>query len=139
VAYRIAAGCIGCGACEFTCPTGAISQDGGFPVTFVVDPLACDDCSRCVALCPVDVLVPDPAWAVCLGRGCPLSSLRYAGWECSKGAHRCVQCGSMLWRPPDGEWVCSRCRLGEGGRGASCPKVRQAERLDLTVAVRPTA
>ncbi|MDA8147769.1 MAG: 4Fe-4S binding protein [Actinomycetota bacterium] len=133
MAYRVGDGCIGCGACEFACPTAAISQTADFPVTFVVDPLGCDDCARCVVVCPVDVLAPDPAWAVCNGRGCPLSSLRYAGWECSRGAERCRRCGSMLWRPPGGAWVCSRCRLGEDGRGASCPKVRQAERSGYAV------
>ncbi len=134
MAYRVGDGCIGCGACEFACPSGAISQTDAFPVTYVVDPLGCNDCADCVVVCPVDVLAPDPGWAVCRGRGCPLSSSRYAGWECSEGEDRCGTCGSMLWRPPGGAWVCSRCRLGEERRGASCPKVRHAEQLGLTVA-----
>ena len=28
MAYKITDGCIGCGACEGTCPVGAISNDG---------------------------------------------------------------------------------------------------------------
>jgi ferredoxin len=132
MADRVGDGCIGCGACEFAGPSGAISQADGFPVVYVVDPLGCNDCAACVVVCPVDVLAPDPEWAVCHGRGCPLSSSRYEGWECSEGEQRCEVCGSMLWRPPEGAWVCSRCRLGEEGRGASCPKVRHAERVGLT-------
>jgi len=130
MAYVVDSSCIGCGACEFACPHGAISQSDGYPVIYSVDPLRCDDCALCVAVCPVSALAPDPGWAVCYGRGCPLSSARYAGWECSVGERRCEVCGSMLWREStDADWVCSRCRLGEGGHGASCPKVRHHEAL----------
>jgi ferredoxin len=128
MAFRVLETCIGCGACEFACPSAAISQSEGFPVVYAVDPLRCNDCAECVPVCPVDALGPDPEWAVCHGRGCPLSSSRYAGWECSEGQERCDRCGSMLWRPAGGEWVCSYCRLGEGGRGASCPKTRPSAR-----------
>ncbi len=123
--------CLGCGACEFACATGAISQSAGFPVAYVVDPLLCNDCDRCLDVCPVDGLVPDEGWAVCHGRGCPLSSKRYADWECSEGRERCRACGSMLWRAPGGSWECRTCRtVGDGTvRGATCPKVRRAARL----------
>ncbi len=131
MAFAIDLSCIGCGACESICPHGAITQSEAFPVTYLIDPLRCDDCKLCVAVCPVDAIAPDPAWAVCYGRGCPLSSSRYAGWECSVGEVRCEICGSMLWRETlDSPWVCSRCRLGEGGKGASCPKVRHSETVD---------
>lgn len=119
--------CIGCGACELACRRGAISQGEAFPVLYEVDSLLCDDCEECLVVCPVDALVPDPTWAVCYGRGCPLSSSRYRGWSCSMGQDRCQACGQMLWHPPGGSSVCSRCRLGEGAVGASCPKVRHFE------------
>lgn len=53
---------------------------------------------------------------------------RYRGWACSEGTERFPRCGSMLWRPPAGDWVCSACRLGAGERGARCPKVERARR-----------
>lgn len=129
MALRVLASCIGCGACESACGRGAISQADSFAVVYVVDPLLCDDCMDCVPVCPVDALVADPEWAVCLGRGCPLASARYEGWECSRGDSRCPDCGAMMWRPPDGTWVCSACRTPKGDRGARCPKTERARRL----------
>lgn len=129
MAYRVLDGCIGCGACESACGQQAITQADGFAVAYLVDPLRCTDCTDCVTVCPVDALVPDPAWAVCFGRGCPLGSARYRGWSCSQGNERCPACGSMLWAAPEGGWVCSACRLGEGERGARCPKVERARRV----------
>ena len=37
-----------------------------------------------------------PRVTVCHGRGCPLSSSRYANTECSEGELVCPTCGSML-------------------------------------------
>ena len=36
MAYKITDGCIGCGACEGTCPVGAISNDGSVCVISTV-------------------------------------------------------------------------------------------------------
>lgn len=40
--------CINCGACESTCPNGAISEG---PERYVIDPQKCDDCGSCVDIC----------------------------------------------------------------------------------------
>lgn len=131
MALRITAECFGCGGCEFGCAQGAIHQTDGFPVVYEIDPLLCNDCGACLALCPVRAFEVDTAWAVCEGRGCPLSSKRYAGWQCTQGAWRCAECGSMVWRAPDSDvWVCRRCALADGEHAAICPKVRKAELLE---------
>jgi ferredoxin len=47
--------CIACGACEPECPEGAISEGDEI---FVIDPDLCTGCDDCVAVCPVDCIVP---------------------------------------------------------------------------------
>ena len=74
MSFKVTDDCIGCGACEFACPTGALSKTDSFLGVFVIDPYLCDDCALCVDKCPVMVIVPDPVWPVCHGRGCPLTS-----------------------------------------------------------------
>ena len=49
MAYKINEGCVGCGACEGTCPVGAISNDGG---VFVIDADTCIECGACAGACP---------------------------------------------------------------------------------------
>lgn len=123
--------CIGCGACDFSCPTGALTKTDSFLGLFVIDPYTCDDCALCVDKCPVLAIVPDPAWAVCHDRGCPLTSHRLEGVECAIWQQRCPSCGSTLWAAEASGWKCSRCDLG---MKVSCPKTRHLEE----VAVAPT-
>jgi len=58
--------CINCAACETECPNQAISRGADL---FVIDPTRCTECvgefdsSCCVEVCPVDCIVPDPAYA----------------------------------------------------------------------------
>jgi len=113
--------CIGCGACDFSCPTGALTKTESFLGLFEIDPFTCNDCAECVPKCPVFAIVPDPAWAVCEGRGCPLTSRRLEGVECAYWQERCVECGSTLWKI-DGAWTCSRCGAG---MKVACPRARK--------------
>ncbi len=93
--------CIGCGACEFACPESALHKTDSFLGLFEIDPFTCNDCGDCVSKCPVVAIEPDPAWAVCNGRGCPLTSRRLAGVACSVWQQRCPGCGTTLWQLPD--------------------------------------
>ncbi|MHB8318354.1 MAG: indolepyruvate ferredoxin oxidoreductase subunit alpha [Acidimicrobiales bacterium] len=116
--------CIGCGACDFSCPTGALTKEDTFLGLFTIDPYTCDDCEICVSKCPLAAIVPDPEWPVCKGRGCPLTSRRLAGFECAIWQERCPECGSTLWRDDGNNWACSRCGLG---MKVSCPRTRRLE------------
>jgi ferredoxin len=55
--------CINCTACEEECPNHAISQGD---TVYVVDAVKCTECvgyeeaPKCIAVCPVDCIVPDP-------------------------------------------------------------------------------
>lgn len=101
--------CIGCGACDFTCPTGALEKTDSFLGLFAIDPFTCDDCGQCVPACPVVAIVPDDEWAVCRGHGCPLGSKRLGAFDCAVWQQRCPECDTTMWRSPDGaegEWVC---------------------------------
>src|SRR5881275_2971879 len=68
--------CIGCGGCEYACPSGALAKTDSFLGLFAIDSFRCDDCQLCIPKCPVDAIVADPEWPVCFGHGCPLSSTR---------------------------------------------------------------
>ena len=45
--------CVSCGACESSCPVGAISMGDG---QYVIDAGACIDCGNCAANCPVGAI-----------------------------------------------------------------------------------
>lgn len=114
--------CIGCGGCEYACPTGALTKTDSFLGLFHIDPYTCDDCGQCLPKCPVDAIVPDPDWVVCHGQGCPLSAARLAGTSCNIWQVRCTSCGGPLWLADGGEdWKCPRC---DDGRHVGCPKTR---------------
>ncbi len=53
MAYVIGDSCISCGACEGTCPVGAISEGDG---QFVIDDGTCISCGACADGCPVGAI-----------------------------------------------------------------------------------
>lgn len=55
MAHIISADCISCGACEPTCPVGAISQGAS---QFEINSDTCVDCGACVSACPVNAISP---------------------------------------------------------------------------------
>ena len=66
MALMILDGCVWCWLCLEVCPTEAISireKD----LVYVIDPERCTECvgfydePQCVAVCPIDGIVPDPA------------------------------------------------------------------------------
>lgn len=124
--------CIGCGGCEYACPTGALTKTDSFLGLFVIDPFTCDDCGQCVDKCPVLAIEPDPEWAVCGDRGCPLKSQRLADVECSIWQQRCPSCGTTLWRTGSEEsWSCPRCGMG---MRVACPRTTKLDQVTPTTA-----
>jgi ferredoxin len=114
--------CIGCGACDYSCPTGALEKADTFLGLFTIDPFRCDDCAICTSKCPERAIVPDPEWPVCQGHGCPLSSGRLADITCAVWQERCPSCGTTLWRSEGGEWSCPKC---QEGRKVLCPRTHK--------------
>ena len=45
--------CISCGACEGSCPVGAISQGDA---QYVIDAGACISCGSCAGTCPMSAI-----------------------------------------------------------------------------------
>lgn len=66
MALMVTDDCISCDVCEPECPNGAIAQGDDY---YQIDAAKCTECvghhdeSQCVAVCPVDCIVADPAHA----------------------------------------------------------------------------
>ena len=131
--YIVDDACISCGACEYVCPTLAITKrEDNYRGTFIIDTMLCNDCGACPPTCPVDCIVQDPESVICHGWGCPLgpkSPMR--DWECTKlDERRCAKCDNVLWRRPgEADWFCFKCDEGKG----LCPKVRVAQKPGYAV------
>ena len=114
--------CIGCGACDFSCHSGALTKTDSFLGIFEIDPYTCDDCMVCVGKCPENAIVADERFPTCHGHGCPLHSNRLADVECSIWQQSCPTCSTTLWLEPGAtEYHCPKC---DAGRKVSCPKTR---------------
>ena len=53
MAYVISDGCLSCGACESTCPVGAISEGDG---KYELNADECIECGACADGCPADAI-----------------------------------------------------------------------------------
>lgn len=53
MAYVIGDACVSCGACESTCPVGAISEGDG---KYEINADECIECGACAAGCPADAI-----------------------------------------------------------------------------------
>ncbi len=53
MAYVISDGCLSCGACESTCPVGAISEGDG---KYEINADECIECGACADGCPADAI-----------------------------------------------------------------------------------
>ena len=114
--------CIGCGACDYSCHSQALTKTDEFLGLFEIDPYTCDDCMVCVGKCPENAIIVDDRFPTCHGHGCPLTSQRLDGVECAIWQQQCPSCGTTLWQEPgSGEWSCPKCATG---RKVSCPKTR---------------
>ncbi len=56
MAYKISDECIQCGACESTCPAGAISAGDD---KYVIDENVCVECGACADGCPMGAISKD--------------------------------------------------------------------------------
>ena len=54
--HKITEQCISCGACESTCPSGAITEG---PERYVIDPKKCTDCGSCVEVCAAKAIIKE--------------------------------------------------------------------------------
>ncbi|MCA1844168.1 MAG: 4Fe-4S binding protein [Actinobacteria bacterium] len=124
--YIDTAVCIGCGACEYGCPTDAILKTDSQLGVFIIETHLCNDCGWCPTVCPVDCMLPEPESIVCQGRGCPVAPGAkgpFAGWDCTLLTEFCDRCGNVKWAEPGtGAFVCARCDLGQEQRW--CPKIQ---------------
>ena len=65
MALMITEDCINCDVCTPECPNEAIAAGEEI---YIIDPARCTECvghfdtSQCVEVCPVDAILPDPAW-----------------------------------------------------------------------------
>ena len=53
LAHTISDECINCGACDDSCPVGAIAESGS---KRAIDADTCIDCGACVDTCPVNAI-----------------------------------------------------------------------------------
>ncbi len=53
MARKIGDACVSCGACESSCPVGAISQGDS---QYVINAGACIDCGACEGTCPMGAI-----------------------------------------------------------------------------------
>lgn len=54
MAHKITEDCVACGTCLTECPLSAIKEGEEL---YTIDAAKCDDCAKCVEVCPTEAIV----------------------------------------------------------------------------------
>ena len=134
----VAERCSECGECEKVCRFGAISTNGNTsgPVTFKIDPIACEGCGVCTHFCPVDAIefeeVVNGEWFVSETRHGPMVHAKLGIAEGNSGKLvSLVRNRARMIAEKEGLQMV----LIDGPPGIGCPVIASVTGTDLVLVV----